>query len=118
MTAADYHFIGVPDTLAAGDYQFDLTNTGEEFHVLVIVQRKPGVTSLRRAAAGPAAESKVTALLAVAAPPGVPATGSVRLEPGEYLVLCPIPVGTSGDTEGTGPPHFTAGMQQVLTVTA
>ena len=119
VTAEDYHFTGVPDTLAAGDYQFDLTNAGEEFHVLVIVERNPGVTTpFDELLQDPAAESQVTTLLGVAAPPGVPASGSVRLEPGEYLVLCPIPIGTSGDTEGTGPPHFTVGMQQVLTVTA
>ena len=43
---------------AAGDYEFDLTNTGKEFHVLVIVARKPGVRTVRPAAAGPAGESQ------------------------------------------------------------
>ncbi len=117
-TAEDYHFMGIPETMEAGDYEFDLTNTGKEFHVLVIVQRNPGVTdSFDQLLADPAAESKVTTLLGVAAPPGVPSSGSVRLDPGEYLVLCPIPIGTVGETEGTGPPHFTAGMHQVITVT-
>jgi hypothetical protein len=119
VTAEDYHFTGVPDTLKAGDYQFEMTNKGKEFHVLVIVKRKDGVTdSFEQLLSDPSAESKVETLLGVAAPPGVPSSGAVRLEPGEYLVLCPIPIGTTGETEGSGPPHFTAGMQQVLKVTA
>ncbi len=119
VTAEDYHFTGVPDTLEAGDYEFDMTNTGKEFHVLVIVKRKDGVTdTFEQLLSDPSGESKVETLLGVAGPPGVPASGAVHLEPGEYLVLCPIPIGTTGDTEGSGPPHFTAGMQQPLTVTA
>jgi hypothetical protein len=119
VTAEDYHFTGVPDTLKAGDYAFDLTNKGKEFHVLVIVKRKDGVTdSFEQLLSDPSGEDKVETLLGVAAPPGVPSSGAVRLEPGEYLVLCPIPIGTTGETEGSGPPHFTAGMQQPLTVTA
>jgi len=119
VTAEDYHFTGVPDTLEAGDYTFEMTNKGKEFHVLVIVKRKDGVTdSFEQLLSDPSGEGKVETLLGVAAPPGVPGAGSTHLDPGEYLVLCPIPIGTAGDTEGTGPPHFTAGMQQVLTVTA
>ena len=118
VTAEDFHFTGVPDTLEAGDDEFDMTNTGKEFHVLVIVKRKDGVIdSFEQLLSDPSGEAKVETLLGVAAPPGVPASSSVRLEPGEYLVLCPIPIGTSGDTQGSGPPHFTAGMQQALTVT-
>jgi hypothetical protein len=32
------------------------------------------------------------------------------LEPGDYAVVCFIPTGSGGDTEGDGPPHFTKGM--------
>ena len=31
--------------------------------------------------------------------------------------MCPVLVGSVGATEGTGPPHFTVGMRQALTVT-
>jgi hypothetical protein len=118
VSAEDFHFTGIPETMKAGDYSFELTNNGKEFHVLVIAARKPGVTdSFEQLLADPSGEAKVTTLLGVAAPPGAPGTGAVRLEPGEYIVVCPIPLGTTGDTEGTGPPHFTAGMQQALTVT-
>ena len=69
VTAEDYHFTGVPETLAAGDYEFEMTNTGKEFHVLVIVARKPGVTeSFEQLLSDPAGESKVVTLMGVAAP--------------------------------------------------
>jgi hypothetical protein len=119
VTAEDYHFNGVPDTLKAGDYEFEMTNKGKEFHVLVIVKRKDGVTEpFEQLLSDPSGEDKVETVLGAAAPPGVSGSSAARLEPGEYLVLCPIPIGTTGETEGSGPPHFTAGMQQALTVTA
>jgi hypothetical protein len=68
--------------------------------VLVIVERKPGVTTpFAELVEDPAGDSQITTVLGVAAPPGVPGTSAVQ-------------------TQGTGPPHFTPGMQRVLTVTA
>lgn len=118
VEAAEYHFTGMPATLPAGDYEFQLANKGQELHVLVIVRRKPGVTeSFDELLADPAGESKVDTILGVGAAPGDSASGAVPLEPGEYLVLCPIPQGSVGETPGSGPPHFTNGMRQTLTVT-
>ena len=117
-TAEDYHFMGIPDTLEAGDYTFELTNNGKEFHVLVIVKRKDGVTdSFEQLLSDPSGEAKVDTLLGVAAPPGVPSSGLDAPRSRRVPGVCPIPIGTAGDTQGSGPPHFTAGMQQVLTVT-
>ncbi len=116
--AAEYHFTGIPDTLPAGDYEFEMTNTGQELHVLVIVRRKPGVTeSFDELLADPDGESKVDTVLGVGAAPGESASGAAPLEAGEYLLLCPIPQGSVGETPGSGPPHFTNGMHQTLTVT-
>jgi hypothetical protein len=116
-TAEDYHFSGIPASIAAGDYEFDLSNTGTEFHVLLIVTRKPGVTdTFDQLLDDPAAESKLDTVVATAAGPGASASNATHLDPGEYLVLCPVPIGSVGGTQGTGPPHFTAGMHQLLTV--
>ena len=52
------------------------------------------------------------------AEPGV-GTGSALVDlkkPGRYAAVCFIPVGTHGDTEGDGPPHFTEGMVSEFTV--
>jgi len=117
VTLANYHFVGLPETLDAGDYTFELDNTGTENHLLVIVKKKPGVTeSFDELLASDDGESKVDTVVAGFAPPGGQAMTSGHLDPGEYLVLCPISVGSTGETEGTGPPHFTMGMQQALTV--
>ncbi len=119
VTMEDYHFTGLPDTLPAGDYVFELTNTGNELHVMVVAARKPGVTaSFDELLASPDGESKVDTVVANGAPPGGTATAFGHLEPGDYIVVCPIPQGSDGQTtEGTGPPHFTMGMRQALTVT-
>ena len=120
VTMENYHFTGLPDTLASGDYVFQLTNTGNELHVMVIVKRKPGVTaSFDELLNDPDGESMVDTVVANGASPGGSTNAFGHLDPGEYLVLCPIPIGSDGaTTEGTGPPHFTLGMRQALTVTA
>jgi hypothetical protein len=41
---------------------------------------------------------------------------SMDLAPGRYLYACFIPMGSIGDQEGTGAPHFTAGMWGEFTV--
>jgi hypothetical protein len=119
VTAQDYHFDGLPATLKAGVNDFELTNKGQEFHVLVIVKKKDGVTeSFDDLLNDPEAENKTETVAAAAAAPGQPAGYAVvDLKPGEYLALCPIAQGSTGETQGTGPPHFTLGMHQTLTVT-
>jgi hypothetical protein len=119
VTLENYHFTGLPATMPAGDYVFALDNAGTELHVMVIVKRKPGVTeSFAELLADPAGEDKVDTVIADGAPPGGSANAIGHLDAGEYLVLCPIPLGSGNpQTEGTGPPHFTVGMQQPLTIT-
>jgi hypothetical protein len=119
VDADDYHFTGLPETLPAGTYSFELTNTGAEAHVLVLAARLPGVTETwEDILEDPEAESKATDLLGVFAAPGETGFAVVTLEPGEYLALCPIPQGTTGGPPGDGPPHFVLGMQHAVTVTA
>jgi hypothetical protein len=118
--AEEYHFMGLPDTLKAGTYDFELTNAGKEFHVLVLAKRKPGVTdSFEQLLEDPDGESKVITVGANGAAPGGSASIVTELEPGQYLALCPIPQGTTPDAPpGSGAPHFTLGMRQLITVTA
>ena len=118
--AEEYHFMGLPETMKAGTYDFELTNAGKEFHVLVLATRKPGVTdSFDQLLQDPDGESKVVTVGANGADPGGSASVVTKLEPGEYLALCPIPQGTAPDAPpGSGAPHFTLGMRQLITVTA
>ena len=113
-----YHFAGIPETLAAGDYAFEASNGSPDPHVLLIVKKKEGVSaSWDELLAGPEGQDQVETVAAAFAPIGASGSAITRLEPGEYLALCPISEGTTMETEGSGPPHFTLGMQQVITVT-
>ena len=52
------------------------------------------------------------------ATPGTSSVGSLTLtEPGRYAVVCFVPVGSVGETEGTGAPHAMQGMVHEITVT-
>jgi hypothetical protein len=118
VTLIDYHFNDLPETLPAGPTDFEVTNEGTEFHVLLIVQRKDGVTqSWDELLQSPDFQTSVEDVAGAAAAPGESGYGVVDLKPGEYLALCPVPVGSTGPEEGTGPPHFTQGMHMVITVT-
>lgn len=116
----DYKFVGLPESLTAGTYNFEVTNEGTEPHVLLIVKKKAGVTdSYDEILADPAsAESKVDTVAAAFNPPGGNGHAVASLEPGEYLAVCPISKGTTMTTEGTGESHYMLGMKQVITVTA
>ena len=119
VTTEDYKYVNLPDTLVAGDYDFEITNGTAEPHLLIIVQKKEGVTaSWDELLASPEGESMVETVAAGFAPPGGNGYTVTHLDAGEYLALCPISQGSTGDAEGTGPPHFTLGMHQVITVKA
>jgi len=118
VRAQDYKFIGLPDAMVAGTYNFEFTNEGTEPHVFILVAKKAGVTeSFDDVLASEDAENKVDTVTAAFAPPGGNGHAIAVLEPGEYVALCPISKGSTMDTEGSGPPHFTLGMQHKITVT-
>ena len=63
--------------------------------------------------------SKITLVNATFADPGGTDAASWNLNsPGRYAVVCFIPVGSVGEAEGDGPPHFTEGMVQEFEVTS
>jgi len=114
VTAVDYAFEGIPDTVPAGELSLALANEGEEEHEIVIFKRNEGVTqSIDELLALPESESEslVTFGAATFAPPGETGYASANLEPGTYFAVCFVPVG------GDGPPHFTEGMRAEFEVT-
>lgn len=122
VTAVDYEYDGIPDTLSTGYHVIEFSNDGQEQHEVFAFEINDGVTeSLDEIFAGPEEEifGKITPVNAAFAPPGGSDTGSWNLRtPGNYAVICFIPVGSVGETEGDGPPHFTEGMVQEFTVTS
>lgn len=121
VTAADYEYTGLPDSLATGETAVTLTNEGEEFHEVAILRVNDGVTETTdELLALPMEESlaKVTVKGITFADPGGSDTSFIRFdEPGSYIAVCFIPEGTTPDAEGSGPPHFVLGMLAEFTVT-
>jgi hypothetical protein len=106
VSAIDYEFQDVPETLVAGPHVIQLTNDApEEQHELVLLRVKPGVDlsprellALREKKLAKRAEV-VSAAFAL---PGDDDTLIASLEPGRYVYACFIEVGT---TSGGGDEH-------------
>jgi len=120
VTGVDYGFEGVPATLSTGYHIVNFTNTGNENHEMFAFRFNEGTTeSIDELFALPEEEafSKITPVNATFAPSGATETVSWMLtEPGRYAVFCAIPVGSVGETDGDGAPHFTQGMVEEFTV--
>ena len=120
VTASDYAFDGIPEETDAGIVGVNFENTGQELHELVVFAKGPD--------AGDAtfdellelgeeeAEGKLLEKGGSFAEPGQTSPGLFELEAGDYVAVCFIPEGTTGDAEGQGPPHFTKGMKTEFTV--
>lgn len=115
IAAEDFKFAGTFPS-EAGQVSFDMANTGVEAHVMVVARKLDEVqgSALDAFTALESEEAFSTSFeeaAAVFAEPGGSAYGLLDLEPGEYVVFCPVPMGTAGeDSVGDGPPHFTQGM--------
>jgi hypothetical protein len=118
VTVAEYHFGGIPTTLDAGVHSFEVHNDGTEPHVMLVLRKAPGVTQSfdDLLSSGAWATDKTVAAGAGFAPPGADGYAVGDLQPGEYVVICPIATGTTAQKEGSGPPHFMNGMKAQLTV--
>lgn len=119
VTMVDYGFEGIPDTIPAGPSAFAFENTGKEQHELILLRKKDGVTeSVEELLALPEEEAmtKATFVNAGFAPAGGDGALIAKLEPGDYVYACFIPVGTVGEAEGDGPPHAIEGMAGEFTV--
>jgi hypothetical protein len=131
VVGRDYAYEGV-EASYDGPATFAFRNEGEEIHEMVVVRKNDGVTeSFEELLALPEDQSlaKVSIVGVAMAAQGETAPDFVTADqPGEYLMVCFIPQGTtaipsqapdaSGPPEGLGdgPPHFTLGMQQTFTI--
>jgi hypothetical protein len=117
VTAVDYAFEGAPATIEHGTHAFRFTNKSDkESHEMVILAKAPGTTEsfdeLLQLPDGEA-QAKTVYQGSTTAPPGGSGTTLTDLQPGDYLMVCFLPV---GGAEG-GQPHFMKGMKQEFTVT-
>ena len=121
-TAKDYMYQGIPDELSTGYQVVNFSNAGQEQHEMFTFKINDGVTeSLDEIFNLPEEEifGKITPVNATFALPGKSDTVSWNLaSPGKYAVVCFIPVGSVGETQGDGPPHLSQGMVHQFTVTS
>jgi hypothetical protein len=125
VTAVEYAFEGVPDTLSAGLVALRFTNDGDEYHEFIVFRKNDGVTeSFDEILELPEGQSEelMTFVGAANAEPGESRASVFEVEAGEYIALCFIPVGAPvGGPEGEGedppgPPHWVEGMRSEFTV--
>jgi hypothetical protein len=121
VTMQDYSFTGLPDSLDAGVHSFELTNEGNEPHVMILLRKNDGVTeSFDELLALPEEEANAKATVAGQGftDPGGSGYVLADLAPGEYLAMCPLPTGwvDMSAPPPDGPPHFTHGMTHQLVV--
>ena len=98
VTAVDYAFEGLPETIEAQTTGFALTNGGGEVHELAVMRINDGVDqSIEELLELPEeeAETMVEFVGGVFAEPGEGDTAFLRLEPGRYAALCFLPVGST-----------------------
>ena len=120
VTAGDFHFTGDLPT-EAGRVSIEMTNEGAEPHLMIVARKKDDVDGSAQAAFE-AIEGEedfpksFDQMVSIWTAPGDSDYGMGELTPGEYVAFCPIPVGSTADVEGDGPPHFAQGMVKTFTV--
>ncbi len=128
LSAIDYAFAQVPSNAQVGS-RLGLVNNGAEVHELVLLRSDgtvPPQQFLDLDDAGMKAAATEVGILV--AQPGKPAVGAIPItEPGQYFVVCFIPVGTHPDASAqhdhgaaspapAGRSHASMGMTSEFTV--
>ena len=107
ITASEYTF-DIDDPTAAGRYSFVMTNAGDEPHLIVVAQLETGV-ALEDVLASDGDVGVIEAVESDVAPPGGESVVTVDLEPGRWVIVCPIP-------NEAGESHANLGMLRELTI--
>jgi len=108
VTAVDYDFEGVPETIASSDATgFRFSNEGEEVHEMILFNLGDDERPIDELLELPDEELEgvITFTSAAFAPPGEEDAIFTRLEPGRYGMVCFIPLGTTSlEQLEEGPP--------------
>jgi uncharacterized cupredoxin-like copper-binding protein len=93
VTAVDFAFEGVPETLEAGEITFVLTNKGQVRHEMYFGRMPPGVT-IEEAALGPGdSGTEQLPLQILPTAPGASDEVTLEFEPGRYGYVCTLGAG-------------------------
>jgi hypothetical protein len=122
VTAGDYAFEGLPETMTAGIQNITFENQGSVEHEMVFVKVEPGTTpdelgaALEKVFEGKPFPAYIEAANGVAqTAAGKTTVTQLNLPAGEYIALCGD-TGVAGSKK-EGKPHFARGMFQEVTVT-
>jgi len=119
----DFAFV-MPDEIKAGEQLWQFNNQGKQWHMALIVKPSPGVSreeimAALQAEGEPSGPPPFEVIGDVGVPPiseGERVWMAFELQPGEYLVICPLP-DVEAMIEGREPmSHLQQGMHRVLTV--
>ncbi len=122
VIAEDYEFFAAEALALGGMQQVTLVNNGTELHELAIVKVDPSETrTLEELIASEEQPDTVTPVGFGVACPDTRVKFNVDLsEPGRYVAICNIPVGTTPESdpeaEPSGPPHASQGMAHEFTI--
>jgi hypothetical protein len=123
VSATEYAYDGIPETLEAGPTSFELTNDGAEVHELLLVRKNDGVTQTAEELLALPEEEALMMVTEVGsgafASPGDTEYSVVDLEAGDYVAVCFIPTGMTSEEQTAAedaPPHFVHGMVHEFTV--
>lgn len=121
VTAVDYAFEGVPETLPAGIVTFAFSNEGDELHEMLMVRYKDPSTTIDdlMKLSDKEAQKAIDFLGASFGPPGYSDVESKELTPGKYALVCFVAVGSTSEKaarKADGPPHVARGMSAEFTV--
>jgi hypothetical protein len=121
VTATDNAYQGLPDTLPAGTVGITLSNQGTDAHQVLLLRVNDGVTQPFAEILNLAPEQQgqvATAFGSAEADPGETSTVFLRLTPGRYGAADFVTQGTTSlVAPGSGPPHYSLGIQDEFTVT-
>lgn len=121
VSAVDYAFEGVPETLPAGTTTFVFSNEGQELHEMLMLRLKDPSESIDDLLklGEKEAQKHIDFISASFGPPGTTDIESKELTAGKYALVCFVPVGSTSEKaarKAQGPPHAVRGMTLEFTV--
>ena len=118
VTATEYAFEGIGESVPAGTTVINFDNQGSEFHEVVVMKIADGEERPVEELLSLPDEEAMAVVTNKAFVFGPPATGTyitADLDPGRYVAICFVPVGATPEAMETGEglgedPHFAHGM--------
>ena len=119
ITAKEYEFVGTDALAAGGTFGITFENDGKEIHEFALSRLADDETRPVDEILASGEEPEMTEVAFGMACPGESTTFNAEMtEPGRYVAVCFVPVGTTAETteEPSGPPHAMQGMVAEITI--